>query len=104
MTPKPRRPRADYSMLRVRSPRNSVAGCGDLTGTMHRWTPAENCYVDGPSFFGSVYLKVPGTWDNGDSLTCRVFPHERIADHVETAMLHEGEWYWIVRRNRGRRA
>lgn len=111
MTPKPRRPRADYSMIRVRSPRNSRAGSlSSVTNPNLIWTPAKKCWKDGPSMFGTIYLKVPflfigadpGSTHARDYGYCRVYPRARIGD-VEALMLHEGEWYWIVRRNRGRR-
>ena len=83
-------------MLRVRSARNSHISAHELD-----WTPAEDCWLD-HGFSGKInVLKVPRREDETEH---RVYPHPRIADHVETAMLHEGEWYWIVRRNRGRRA
>lgn len=87
--------RRPISMLLIRSRRNSE-------GLLRRglvWKPAERVWVDGPSLFGRVYVHVPFAYENGEDhgMEFRVYPRRRIENRVVGVMLHDGEWYWMVR-------
>lgn len=83
-----------YSMLLIRSPRNSYPVEPGML-----WQPAEGCWIDGSTIFGPIYLKV---YVPADEATVRVHPARRLEPRVVAAMLHEGNWYWIVESPGGR--